>query len=187
MHEILDNIDGLNQKMDHIILLFNKDLSGIRTGRASTSLIDSIPVKVHGSNMPLSQIGTISIPNGQSLAVKMWDKTLLQNALKAISDANLGLIPLYKDQIITIKLPTMSEERRKELVKIAVKYGENAKIALRNIRKEEISKIRILEKNGDISKDDSFKACKTIQDVLDNFILKVDKILEAKKQDILVF
>ncbi len=171
-------------KMEKTLLVFDKELSGLRIGRASTNLVDSILVNDHGMKMPISMIGNISIPNGRSLSIKVWNKDLVKGVEKAIIDSNLGLNPTSSEQVIHIQLPPLTEERRKEVLKIAMKYSEKSKISLRNIRTEKIGFLKKMQKEGKISKDDMYTKSNMIQSILDDFIKKVDQKLDLKKKEI---
>ena len=142
----------LVDKMNKALAVLDKEYSGLRTGRASTNLLDPVVVEVYGSKMPLSQVSTIATPDAKTITVQVWDKSMVKTVEKAIADANLGLNPNSDGQMIRMNLPPLSSERRKELVKLAYKYGENAKIALRNIRRDSMDMLKKMEKDNIISK-----------------------------------
>lgn len=183
MSQILKN--DLTDKMNKAIAILEKELSGLRTGRASANLLDPVVVEVYGSKMPISQVGTVSTPDAKTISVQVWDKALVKTVEKAIADANLGLNPSSDGQLIRMTLPVLSEERRKELVKVAHKYGENTKVALRNIRRDGMESLKKLEKDGEISKDDHHNLGEEIQKLTDEFTDKVDKHIKIKEQEIL--
>jgi ribosome recycling factor len=175
----------LSEKMDKALVVLDKDLSGLRTGRASTNLLDPVVVEVYGSRMPISQVGTLSTPDAKTITVQVWDKAMVKTVEKAIADANLGLNPSSDGQLIRMALPILSEERRKELVKIAHKYAENTKVALRNIRRDGMDTLKKMEKDNEISKDEHHNFSEEIQKLTDDFITKVDANTKQKEQEIL--
>jgi|TARA_B110001452_G_C14978149_1_gene341907 ribosome recycling factor len=164
---------------------FKKDLSGLRVGRASSSMLDPINVNAYGSVLPLSQVGTVSVPEARMLTVSIWDNSLISFAEKAIRESALGLNPMIEGNMIRIAVPPLSEDRRIEIVKVASKYAENAKISIRNIRRELIEDIRKLQKNGDISEDQKHGDELKIQDIIDLNIKHIDEILSVKEKEIL--
>ncbi|MFK7973468.1 MAG: ribosome recycling factor [Rickettsiaceae bacterium] len=172
-------------KMDKAMAVLDKELKGLRTNRASVNLLDPVVVEAYGSKMPISQVGTVSTPDAKTISVQVWDKEMIKTVEKAIADANLGLNPSSDGQVIRMNLPFISEERRKELVKIAHKYGENAKIALRNIRREGMDILKRMEKDSHISKDEHHDYGNEIQKITDEFISKVDTTITAREADIL--
>lgn len=175
----------LTEKMTKAIAVLEKDLSGLRTGRASVNLLDPVVVEVYGSKMPISQLGTVSTPDAKTISVQVWDKAMVKTIEKAIADANLGLNPSSDGQLIRMTLPVLSEDRRKELVKLAHKYGENSKVALRNIRRDGMDNLKKLEKDGGISKDEHHLIGEEIQKITNDFTDKVDHHVTVKEQEIL--
>lgn len=175
----------LSEKMDKAIVILNKELSGLRTGRASTNLLDPVVIEAYGNKIPISQLGTISTPDAKTIIVQVWDKVMVKSVEKAISDANLGLNPSSDGQLIRMSLPPLSEERRKDLVKIAYKYGENTKVALRNIRRDGMDILKKMEKENLISKDEHRIFSEEIQKLTDEFINKADNNIKQKEQEIL--
>lgn len=163
----------------------HKDFSGLRTGRASPTLLESVVVDAYGSKMHINQVGNINIPEPRLITVQVWDESLTQAVEKAIRDAGLGLNPSATGSVIRVPLPDLSEERRKELVKVAGKYAEQGRIAVRNIRRDGMDHIKALEKKGDISEDDSHRIADEIQKVTDEFIKKVDDTLSQKEKEIM--
>ncbi|MBY0501392.1 MAG: ribosome recycling factor [Alphaproteobacteria bacterium] len=163
----------------------HKDFSGLRTGRASPNLLESVTVDAYGSRMHINQVSNISVPEPRLLAVQVWDAALAPAVEKAIRDAGLGLNPSSAGASIRVPLPELSEERRKELVKVAGKYAEQGRIAIRNIRREGMDQIKAMEKDGETSEDESHKLSDEIQKVTDEFIKKVDEALSHKEKEIL--
>jgi len=180
--EILNN---LKEKMEGAISSLSNSLSGLRTGRASTALLDPIKVEAYGSEMPINQVGSVSAPDAKTLLVQVWDKELVQSAEKAILNSGLGLTPNSEGQVIRLHIPNLSEERRKELVKKANEYTEQAKISVRNIRRGGIDAFKKQEKDKLISEDELKNYSQEIQKITDAFIAKIDGILSKKSKDIM--
>lgn len=177
--------EELKTKMSKAVSVLEKDLAGLRTGRASVNLLDPVVVEVYGSKMPISQVGSLSTPDAKTLAVQVWDQGLVKTVEKAIVDANLGLNPSADGQLIRMSLPVVSQERRQELVKIASKYGENTKVALRNIRRDGMETLKKNEKDGAISKDEHHKFSEEVQKLTDEFINKVEQMVKTRENEIL--
>jgi ribosome recycling factor len=180
----LDLVD-LERRMEGALTSLSKEFQGLRTGRASTQLLDSVTVEAYGALMPISQIATVSVPEPRMLSVQVWDKENIKIVEKAIRDSNLGLNPQVDGQLLRIPLPDLSEERRQELSKIAAKYAENAKIAVRNVRRDGMDTSKKMEKDGDISQDDRHIYDEEIQTITDNNINKIDELLSSKEVEIM--
>jgi len=172
-------------KMDKTLETLKTDFSGLRAGRAHASLLDGILVDAYGSMTPISQVGTISVPDARTLSVSVWDKGLSKNVEKAIMESDLGLNPMSDGQLIRIPIPPLSEERRRELSKIAGKYAEQAKIAVRNIRRDAMDEVKKMKKDSQISEDEEKKYNNDIQKWTDDAIKKVDDQLDSKEKDIM--
>ena len=164
---------------------FENEMAKVRTGRASTALIDSVKVDYYGTLTPLSQMATISIPESRLITIKPWDVSVINQVEKAILKANLGLTPSNDGKLIRISIPPLTEDRRKEIAKSISKICEDFKVAIRNIRRDSNEMLKDLQKDGDISEDDSFKAQKLVQESTDSFIEKLDKIFVDKEKEIL--
>lgn len=178
-------VSELRKKMIIAFDVVHKDFSGLRTGRASPNLLESVTVDAYGSRMHINQVGNISVPEPRLLTVQVWDAALASAVEKAIRDAGLGLNPSSAGATIRVPLPELSEERRKELVKVAGKYAEQGRIAIRNIRRDGMDQIKAMEKGGEASEDESHKLSDEIQKVTDEFIKKVDEALSHKEKEIL--
>lgn len=161
-----------------------KDFAGLRTGRATTALLDGIMVDAYGSLVPLNQVGNASVPEARMLSVQVWDKNLLKTVEKAIRDAGLGLNPMNDGQMIRIPIPPLSEERRLELVKIAGKYTETARVSARNVRREALDEVKKLKQANEISEDDQKRFETEIQDATDKIIAVLDDMLKNKEAEI---
>ncbi len=171
-------------RMDKTVDSLKKDFSGLRTGRASTALLDGIMVEAYGAMTPLSQVGTVSVPESRMLSVQVWDKSLVKAVEKAIRTSELGLNPMNDGQLIRIPIPPLNEERRVELTKIAAKYTEQARIAVRNIRRDAMDAVKKMQKDGSISEDEQKKYETEIQNLTDTTIKNMDEMLKAKEQEI---
>ena len=172
-------------RMDKTLEALKNDFGGLRAGRAHSSLLDGIMVEAYGSMTPLAQVGTISVPDARTLSVSVWDKGLAKAVEKSIRESDLGLNPVSDGQLIRIPIPPLSEERRKELVKVAGKYAEQAKVAVRNVRRDGLDGIKKLKKDNAISEDEEKRFETEIQKLTDEAIKKVDEQLAQKEKDIL--
>ena len=175
----------LERRMAGAVEALKSDLGGLRTGRASTALLDPVTVEVYGSHMPLTQVATVSAPEPRMLSVQVWDKTMVKAVEKAIVDSNLGLSPATEGQVLRLRIPELNEERRKELVKVAHKYAEAAKVAVRHVRRDGLDVIKKLEKNHEISEDDQERLSNEVQKATDGMIVEIDQLLAAKEKEIL--
>jgi len=172
-------------RMSKAIDSFKKDLSSLRVGRASSSMLDQINVNAYGNSMPINQISTISVPEARLLLVSVWDSSLVSITEKNIRESPLGLNPMVEGNVIRIAIPALSEDRRVEITKVAAKYAENAKIAVRNIRRDYIENTRKLQKNSQISEDQKHKNEILIQEITNEIISSIDDILSNKEKEIL--
>ena len=183
----MDDLDlaDLERRMDGALTSLAREFQGLRTGRASTQLLDSVVVEVYGASMPINQIATVSVPEPRMLSVQVWDKENTKIVEKAIRESNLGLNPQVDGQLLRIPLPDLSEERRQELSKIAAKYAENAKIAVRNVRRDGMDTTKKMEKDGDISQDDRHIYDEEIQTITNKSINRIDELLSSKEVEIM--
>jgi ribosome recycling factor len=161
------------------------ELSKLRTGRAHTSLLDHITVEYYGSDVPLSQVANISVVDARTLGVSPWEKQMVPVIEKAILNSDMGLNPVTSGEIIRVPLPPLTEERRKDMTKIVRQEGENAKVAIRNIRRDVLGDIKQLQKEKEITEDDEHRAQDEIQKITDKYVAEVDKLLEAKEKDLM--
>ncbi|MBM3590600.1 MAG: ribosome recycling factor [Alphaproteobacteria bacterium] len=178
-------VDKARKKMDETILSLKRDLDSISTGRASPNLLDTIRAEVYGQFMPISQLASISVPEATTLAIQAWDKDSVKAIEKAIINSNLGFNPTVDGTLLRINIPKLSEERRKDLVKLAKKYGEDKKIALRNIRRDVLDDFKKNEKEIGASKDQIHGFTDMIQKITDEFVAKVDQMVDLKEKDLL--
>ena len=175
----------IQRRMTGAIDSFKNDLGGLRTGRASTTLLDPVNVEVYGANMPLNQIATVSAPEPRMLSVQVWDKSNVGPVDKAIRAAGLGLNPITDGQNIRLPIPDLTEERRKELAKLASQYAEKARIAVRNVRRDGMDALKADEKKGEISEDDRKRLEAEVQKMTDGTISDIDGTSAAKEKEIL--
>lgn len=172
----------LKRRMDGAIDVLHKEFGGLRTGRASASLLDPVVVDVYGAKMPLNQVATISVPESRMLSVQVWDMNNAKAVEKAIIDAGLGLNPQSEGAVLRLPIPDLTEERRTELTKVAGKYAESARIAIRNVRRDGMDDIK---KSDDFSEDDKKRLSDDVQKLTDVSVKKVDEMLSAKEKDIM--
>ena len=177
--------DDIERRMGGAIESLKGDLSGLRTGRANTALLDPVVVEVYGSMMPLNQVATVTAPEPRMLAVNVWDKANVNAVEKGIAKANLGLNPMQDGQTIRLPMPDLTEERRKELAKLAGQYGENAKIAIRNVRRDGMEALKDDEKGKEISEDERKRLEDEVQKLTDRFTGEADEAAAAKEKEIM--
>jgi ribosome recycling factor len=175
----------LRRRMDGALEALRKEFSGLRTGRASTNLLDPVMVDAYGSSLPLAQCGTVSAPEPRMLTVQVWDRVLVKPVEKAIRDAGLGLNPQTDGQTVRVPIPDLNEERRRELIKVAAKYSEQTRIAVRNVRRDGVDSLKKSEKEGEISQDEHRKLLAEVQSLTDDFIRKIDDSMAQKEKEIL--
>ena len=179
------DLRGLERRMEGAIGSLKSEFSGLRTGRASVHLLDTVVVPAYGSATPLTQVGNVSAPEPRMLTVSIWDKSVVGAADKAIREAGLGLNPVVDGQTLRIPIPPLNEERRAELAKLAGRYAETARVAVRNVRRDGMDTIKKLEKDGDISKDDQKAFEEDVQKLTDRMISKIDESLKTKEEEIM--
>ena len=175
----------LERRMNGAVESLKHDLSGLRTGRANTTLLDPITVEVYGSHMPLNQVATISIPEPRMIAIQVWDKAMVIAVDKAIRAANLGLTPTVEGQILRVRMPELNEQRRKELVKVAHKYAEESRVAIRHIRRDGLDILKKQLKGKVIGEDDEKRHETEVQKATDAAIVEVDQVLATKEKEIM--
>jgi ribosome recycling factor len=175
----------LDRRMNGAVATLKTELAGLRTGRASTALLDPVKVEAYGNTMPISQVGTVSTPEPRLLTVQVWDKSMVKAVEKAIRDSGIGLNPQTDGQLLRMPIPELNEERRKELVKLAHKYSEAARISVRNVRRDGMEALKKAEKDHKIGQDEQHKLGDELQKLTDAHIRDVDAALHAKEQEIL--
>ena len=174
------NLDQTKQRMESSLEALRKEFSGLRTGRASVNLLDGVHVEAYGANSPVNQVGTISAPEPRLLTVQVWDAGLVKNVEKAIRDAGLGLNPQPDGNLIRVPLPELSQERRVELVKVAGKYTEQARVSVRNVRRDAMDAV----KKEKMSEDETKNMTDKVQKLTDEYIKKIDELFSAKEKEI---
>ncbi len=181
MHDIND----IKRRMQGASVALKNELSGLRTGRASAHLLDPVMVEAYGAQMPINQVATTSVPEPRMISVNVWDRSLVHAVEKAIVNSNLGLSPATEGQTIRLRIPEINEDRRKELVKVAHKYAETARVAVRHVRRDAMDVIKKLEKDHKISKDDHDRFTADVQKATDSGIGEIDQMLASKEKEIL--
>lgn len=179
------NFDDLKRRMEGAINAFKHDLASLRTGRASSNLLDAIQVPAYGSTMPINQVATVSVPEPRMIAVSVWDKSMVGAVDRAIRESNLGFNPIVDGTTLRIPLPELNEQRRKELVKISHTYAENARVAVRHVRRDGMDSLKKAEKDGEISEDDLRKQSDQVQKLTDETIASIDGLLAEKETEIM--
>jgi ribosome recycling factor len=175
----------LERRMKGAVETLKSDLGGLRTGRASASLLDPVMVEVYGANMALNQVATVTAPEPRMLSVQVWDRSNVQPVDKAIRAAGLGLNPIVEGQTLRLPIPDLTEDRRKELAKLAAQYAEKARVAVRNVRRDGMDALKAAEKKGRISQDEQKRLEAEVQKLTDRHIAEADKTAEAKEREIL--
>lgn len=179
------DLSDLGKRMDGALEVLRKELQGLRTGRASASLLEPIRVEAYGSEMPLNQVATVAVSEARMITVQVWDRSLAKAVEKAIRGSSLGLNPAVEGTVMRVPLPELSQERRQELVKVAHRYAEQARVAMRNVRRDGMDQLKRAEKDGDISADEQAKLQTEVQAVTDKHVGAVDQLLKDKEKDIL--
>jgi ribosome recycling factor len=180
-------IQEASAKMDKAIAAFERDLARVRTGRASAALLQGINVDYYGTFMPLNQVASIAVPESRLLSIQPWDINILKDIERAILKSDLGLTPSNDGKIIRVNVPPLTEERRKELVKVVKKMSEDCRVAIRNVRREAIEFLKNRKKEKEISEDDLFKLQDEVQKITDDHIMKIEGIISDKEKEILEF
>ncbi len=175
----------LERRMEGAVSALQAELLGLRTGRASINLLDSVQVEAYGSKVPMSQVGSVSVMDSRMLAVNIWDKTIVGAADKAIREAGLGLNPVMDGQTLRIPIPPLNEERRVELTKVAGKYGEAARVSVRNVRRDGMDALKKMEKDNELSEDELRSMSDEVQKLTDTYVKNVDETLKAKEAEIM--
>lgn len=179
------DLDDIERRMKGAVEALKAEFTGLRTGRASTSLLDPVTVDVYGSVMPLNQVGTVTVPEPRMLSVQVWDKSNGQAVEKAIRNAGLGLNPMLDGQLVRIPIPELNEERRAELAKVAAKYAEQARIAIRNVRRDGMDTLKRMEKDKSISEDDHKMYADEVQTLTNKYVGIIDETLHTKEAEIM--
>src|SRR5215468_7958495 len=178
------DLKELERRMRGAIDSLKKEFAGLRTGRASVHLLDAVVVNVYGQRLPINQVATVSTPDARTIAVQVWDKGQVGAVEKAIREANLGLNPIVEGALLRLPIPALNAERRQELAKVAHKYAEHARVAVRNVRREGMDLLKKLDKDGDMGEDEHHKNSTRVQELTDKLIKEVDQVLVSKEAEI---
>lgn len=179
------SLPALKDRMQKSIVSLRDELAGLRTGRASASLLEPVTVEAYGGRMPLNQVATVTVPESRMLSVQVWDRTLAGAVEKAIRNSGLGLNPAAEGVVIRVPLPELNEERRRDLTKVAHNYAEQARVAVRHIRRDGMDLLKKLEKDGDLSQDESRKLGDQVQQATDAAVADIDNVVAVKEQEIM--
>ena len=179
------DMKDLERRMTGAVTVLKREFGGLRTGRASASLLEPITVNAYGSQMPLSQLATISVPEARMISVQVWDKDQVTAVDKAIRESDLGLNPRVEGQVLRLPIPELNEERRQEIAKVAHKYAEQARVAVRNVRRDGMEQLKRQEKDGDMGKDEHHTLGSQVQELTDRIIKEIDGSLESKEAEIM--
>ena len=178
-------LKDLGRRMDGALEALRKEFAGLRTGRASASLLEPVKVEAYGNPVPLNQVATVSVPEPRMITVQVWDRGVVKAVDKAIREAGLGLNPQAEGQVIRVPIPDLSQDRRKELTRVAAKYAEDARVAVRKVRQHGMDALKRLEKDGEMSQDEHRKVEKDVQHLTDEHIKRIDETLAQKDKEIL--
>ncbi len=183
----VDSLDmnDLKRRMKGAVSVLKEEFAGLRTGRASTALLEHVQVNAYGSSMPMNQVGTVSVPETRLLSVQVWDASLVPAVEKAIRESNLGLNPQTEGNVIRVPIPELSQERRKELTKVAHGYAEQARVAVRNVRRDGMDTLKKLEKDHKISEDEHRDLAEEVQELTNKYIKEIDELLAKKDEEIM--
>ncbi len=179
------DLDDIERRMDGALAALRREFAGLRTGRASTQLLEPMMVEAYGATMPITQLATVNVPEPRMLSVQVWDRGNVKAVERAIRASDLGLNPQVDGQLLRIPLPDLSEERRRELTRVAGRYAEGARVAVRNVRRDGVESVRRLEKDGELSQDDRHLYEEEIQSLTDDHIGQIDQMLSTKESEIM--
>ena len=179
------DIDDLERRMNGAIEALKREFAGLRTGRASTSLLETLTVEAYGSEMPINQVATLGAPEPRMLTVQVWDRSNVKAVERAIRESALGLNPASDGQLIRVPIPELSEERRTELARVAHRYAEQARVAVRNVRRDGMDKLKRMERAGDLSQDEQHLWSEEVQELTDRFVKEIDSAVEVKESEIM--
>ena len=179
------DLNDLKRRMAGAVASLKHDLNSLRTGRASANLLDPIEVEAYGATMPLNQVATVSVPEPRLLSVQVWDRSMVQAVEKAIQKSDLGMTPQTEGQVIRLRVPEMNQQRRQEMVKVAHKYAEQGRVAVRHVRRDGMDLLKKLEKDGHVSEDEVARQSEQVQKATDQTITEIDQALAAKEKEIM--
>jgi ribosome recycling factor len=179
------DIEDLKRRMQGAIGVLRQEFGGLRTGRASANLVEPVQVEAYGTHMPLNQVATVSVPEPRLISIQVWDRSMVHAVEKAIVNSNLGLSPATEGQTLRLRIPELTQDRRKELVKVAHKYAEAAKVAVRHVRRDGLDLLKKMEKDQHLSKDDQERMAEQVQKTTDQFVTDIEQLLTTKEKEIL--
>jgi ribosome recycling factor len=179
------DLNDIKRRMQGTLQSLKHELGGLRTGRATSSMLEPVQVEAYGTHMPLNQLATVTVPEPRLLSVQVWDRSMVHPVEKAIVNSNLGLSPSTEGQVIRLRVPELNQERRKEMVKVAHKYAEAARVAVRHVRRDALEQLKKLEKDGQISEDDHTRMSGEVQKATDQAVSEVDQTVAVKEKEIM--
>jgi ribosome recycling factor len=179
------DLNEIKRRMQGAVQSLRQELGGLRTGRATSGMLEPVHVEAYGTHMPLNQLATVTVPEPRLLSVQVWDRSMVHAVEKAIVNSNLGLSPATEGQVIRLRVPELNQERRKEMVKVAHKYAEAARVAVRHVRRDAMELLKKLEKDGKISEDDHSRMSDEVQKATDQMVGEVDHTVAAKEKEIM--
>ncbi len=179
------DINDLKRRMAGAVTALKHDLNSLRTGRASANLLDPVEVEAYGASMPLNQVATVSVPESRLLSIQVWDRSMVQAVEKAILKSDLGMTPNTEGQVIRLRVPEMNQQRRQEMVKVAHKYAEQGRVAVRHVRRDGMDLLKKLEKDGHVSEDEVARQSDQVQKATDQTIIDIDQALATKEKEIM--
>jgi ribosome recycling factor len=179
------DLNDIKRRMQGAVQSFKSDLASLRTGRATSNLLDPIQVEAYGARMPINQVATVSVPEPRMLSVQVWDRGMVAAVEKAIRESDLGLNPQTEGQVLRLRIPELNEQRRKEMVKVAHKYAEEARVSVRHVRRDGLDLLKKLEKDGHMSEDDVARQSEQVQKATDQHVTEVDQALAGKEKEIM--
>lgn len=179
------DLNDIKRRMAGAVTSLKSDLASLRTGRATSNLLDPIQVEAYGARMPISQVATVSVPEPRLLSVQVWDRSMVAAVEKAIRESDLGLNPQTEGQVLRLRIPELNEQRRKEMVKVGHKYAEEARVAVRHVRRDGLDLLKKLEKDGHMSEDDASRQSEQVQKATDQHVVEIDQALAAKEKEIM--
>jgi ribosome recycling factor len=179
------DINDLKRRMAGAVTALKHDLNSLRTGRASANLLDPVEVEAYGASMPLNQVATVSVPESRLLSIQVWDRSMVAAVEKAILKSDLGMTPNTEGQVIRLRVPEMNQQRRQEMVKVAHKYAEQGRVAVRHVRRDGMDLLKKLEKDGHVSEDDVARQSDQVQKATDQTIIEIDQALATKEKEIM--
>jgi ribosome recycling factor len=179
------DLNEIKRRMQGAVQSLKQEFGGLRTGRATSGMLEPVQVEAYGTHMPLNQLATVTVPEARLLSVQVWDRAMVHAVEKAIVNSNLGLSPATEGQVIRLRVPELNQERRKEMVKVAHKYAEHARVAVRQVRRDAMEQLKKLEKEGKISEDDHTRMSDEVQKATDQTVSEVDRTLAVKEKEIM--